>query len=129
VRILTEAHCLEVHVNVTFFCSSAYELHAESDEDHNKAAPVGSAHSQATPENGAPKGWIQVLFSVVPVFAIQMGTTKWGIDTAGSPRVRRTEAGICIQGGTVQAFSRKDVKVHFVGAWYVIFCVFPTHWT
>jgi hypothetical protein len=125
VRILTEAHCLEVHINVTFLCSSAYELYAESDEDHNKAAPVGSAHSQATPENGVPKRWIQVLISVVAtlLFSLLRWPPRNGEsipqDHPASDEPKREYVSKAER--FKRAFSRKDVKVHFVGAWYVIF--------
>ncbi|RXW15241.1 hypothetical protein EST38_g10613 [Candolleomyces aberdarensis] len=97
----------------------AYQLYAESDEDHDKAAPVGSSNSQAPQEHAAPTGWIQVLLSIMAalIFSLLRWAPWKGESVAQPASDESSEACVSKAERFKRAFSRKDVKVHFVGAW------------
>ncbi|KAJ2935249.1 hypothetical protein H1R20_g1846, partial [Candolleomyces eurysporus] len=85
----------------------AYELYADSETDRELIAPVGSAKPEASPEQVAAErtSMIDRLKE-----ALRFTKKEAPVEQPGAQAISMAER-------FKRAFSRKNVKVHFVGAW------------
>ncbi|KAJ2925578.1 hypothetical protein H1R20_g11517, partial [Candolleomyces eurysporus] len=92
------------------FMPSAYELYADSESDRELIAPVGSAKSKASPEQVAAE---RTSMMDRLKEALRFTRKEAPVEQAGAQAISMAER-------FKRAFSRKNVKVHFVGAWNTV---------
>jgi hypothetical protein len=104
------------------FNSSAYELYRDSDADDAKTeAPVGS--NPSSEGRATSDGWLMTLLVFIFVGLTGTGCSLFGRSvpkTGDAKENQRPEDYVSKAERFKLAFSRKNVKIHFVGAWFAI---------
>jgi hypothetical protein len=107
---------------------SAYELYVDSDSDKTAAVPVGSNLNTQLPQPATstsarqPHERPSLMSRLKKAFPAVFGPAN--SEQAAPHDQNNTKRGgqdsVSMAERFKRAFSRKDVRVHFVGAWYVI---------
>ncbi|RXW18625.1 hypothetical protein EST38_g7229 [Candolleomyces aberdarensis] len=101
----------------------AYELYVDSGSDKTRAQPIGSTNAQSSEpaaSAGPPHGSASLMSRLKKAFPFVFGSEKSvsrGQSDASAGRLQDT---VSMAERFKRAFSQKNVRVHFVGAWYVI---------